>query len=91
MAHMKVSLNTPTSSNQTATPIITPGAVLIREWNGRRYQVRALDKGFEMDGRSYKSLSQIARTITGAHWSGPRFFGLVKAPGPKAGGKQAKC
>lgn len=57
------------------------GSTLVREWNGRRYQVRVMDSGFEMDGRTYKSLSQIAKTITGTHWSGPRFFGLVKTPG----------
>ena len=68
------------ASNPTA---LTPGAVLIREWNGRRYQVTVGQGNYEMDGRTYKSLTQVAKAITGAHWSGPRFFGLVKAPSKK--------
>lgn len=53
-----------------------PGARLIREWNGRRYVVEVTDGGFVMDGKSYRSLTAIAFRITGAKWSGPRFFGL---------------
>ncbi|PHR25459.1 MAG: hypothetical protein COA37_01070 [Hoeflea sp.] len=53
-----------------------PGTHLVREWNGRTYQVEVLDDGFQLDGKRYRSLSAIARKITGAHWSGPRFFGL---------------
>lgn len=55
---------------------LTVGAHLVREWNGRTYQVRVTEDGFEMDGRIWKSLSAIAKHITGATWSGPRFFGL---------------
>ena len=55
---------------------LMPGNHLVREWNGRTYQVEVLDKGFLMDGKKYASLSAIAKRITGAHWSGPRFFGL---------------
>ena len=55
---------------------IAPGAHLIREWNGRTYQVEVLEKGYRMDGKTYASLSAIAKRITGAHWSGPRFFGV---------------
>lgn len=54
-----------------------PGTRLVRDWNGRSYQVEVLDTGFAMDGRRYASLSAIAKEITGAHWSGPRFFGLA--------------
>lgn len=57
---------------------IKPGARLVREWHGKTYHVLVLDDGFEHQGRRYESLSQIARAITGAHWSGPRFFGLRK-------------
>lgn len=55
---------------------LRPGTHLVREWNGRSYQVEVLEDGFQMDGKQYRSLSSIARKITGAHWSGPRFFGL---------------
>jgi hypothetical protein len=53
------------------------GTRLVREWNAKTYHVLVCDKGFEHDGRHYESLSQIAAAITGAHWSGPRFFGLT--------------
>jgi hypothetical protein len=56
---------------------LTPGARLIREWQGRNIAVLTTEDGFDWEGRSYRSLSQIARELTGAHWSGPRFFGLT--------------
>ena len=54
----------------------TPGTRLIRQWKGQRHEVTAVEGGFEFNGRRYKSLSAIAKAITGAHWSGPQFFGL---------------
>lgn len=57
-------------------PAIKPGTQLVREWNGRRYQVEVQDVGFLMNGERYTSLSAIALQITGTTWSGPRFFGL---------------
>lgn len=54
----------------------TPGTHLIREWNGRSYQVEVVKDGYALDGRTYGSLSAVAKQITGAHWSGPRFFGV---------------
>ena len=60
------------------------GAKLVREWGGDTYVVIALEDGFEFEGRHYRSLSKIAQEITGAHWSGPRFFGLKRAPKPFA-------
>jgi hypothetical protein len=57
---------------------LKPGTVLVREWNGRTFTVRVLADGFEHEGQRYTSLTQLARTITGAHWSGPRFFGLLR-------------
>ena len=56
---------------------LKPGTRLMRSWHGTVHQVLVCDSGFEFDGRRYRSLSQIARDITGAHWSGPRFFGLT--------------
>lgn len=56
---------------------LKPGTRLTRSWHGTVHQVLVCDDGFEHEGRRYRSLSQIARAITDAHWSGPRFFGLV--------------
>ncbi len=55
---------------------LKPGTYLMREWNGRTYQVEVINDGFVLNGKTYKSLSAIAKHITGAHWSGPRFFGV---------------
>ena len=55
---------------------VLPGARLIREWNGNSVVVDVVDDGFIYLGRRYRSLSKIAREITGTNWSGPRFFGL---------------
>ena len=74
----------------TPTPIeprLKPGARLIREWHGRTHTVIVLDDAFEFEGRSYHSLTQIAREITGAHWSGPRFFGLTNRKGRSGSGE----
>lgn len=67
---------------------IPVGTKLIREWNGRTIEVLVTDQGFEYAGRHYRSLSQIARHVTGAHWSGPRFFGLVKRNQYKTASRQ---
>lgn len=55
---------------------LKPGTRLVRRWHSKAYHVLVLDDGFEYDSKRYASLSQIARAITGAQWSGPRFFGL---------------
>ena len=54
------------------------GTRLTREWQGEEHQVTVLADGFEYRGQRYRSLSVIARTITGVRWSGPRFFGLKR-------------
>jgi Protein of unknown function (DUF2924) len=61
------------------SPILKPGQRLVREWRGQTHSVLVLENGFEYQDRRYRTLSEIARQITGAHWSGPRFFGLVRA------------
>lgn len=66
----------PTHPTSARKPKLTYGARLVREWHGRTHIVDVIDDGFRYDGRDYKSLSQIAREITSARWSGPRFFGL---------------
>ena len=58
---------------------LKPGARLVREWHGRTHTVTVTEDGFEYAGTSYPSLTKIANKITGAHWSGPRFFGLPAA------------
>ena len=61
------------------TPMLKPGTRLLREWGGKTYTVIVTDDGFDFEGERCQSLTQIARRITGAHWSGPRFFGLRRA------------
>ncbi|TCL08255.1 Protein of unknown function (DUF2924) [Shimia isoporae] len=64
----------------TKTPQTTLklGGRLLREWNGVTHVVDVTEGGFLWNGDTYRSLSIIARTITGSHWSGPRFFGLTR-------------
>jgi hypothetical protein len=58
---------------------LKPGARLVREWHGRTHTVTVTEDGFEYARTNYPSLTKIAKKITGAHWSGPRFFGLPAA------------
>ena len=58
---------------------LKPGARLVRQWRGRTHTVTVTEEGFEYAGTNYSSLTKIAKTITGAHWSGPRFFGMPAA------------
>ena len=55
---------------------LRPGSRLVRQWQGRSHVVEVIEGGFVYDSEKYTSLTSIARAITGAHWSGPRFFGL---------------
>lgn len=55
---------------------LEPGTRLVREWNGSTHVVEVTERGFVWNGQAYRSLSAVARAITGARWSGPRFFGL---------------
>ena len=57
-------------------PELKPGTRLVREWQGRTYEVLVLDDGFSWQGTHYRSLSALARKITGTAWSGPLFFGV---------------
>lgn len=58
-------------------PALQPGTTITREWRGARHVVQVVEAGFVYQGITYVSLSEVARTITGARWSGPRFFGLA--------------
>ena len=61
------------------------GTRLVRQWRGRTHAVLIREDGFEYEGQHYRSLTVIAERITGAHWSGPRFFGLIKRAGASVG------
>jgi len=60
---------------------LKPGSRLVRTWNGKTVVVHVMDGDFLFEDKRYRSLSEVARKVTGAHWSAPRFFGLIK---PKA-------
>ena len=64
------------AANTPPRPELKPGTRLVREWQGRTYEVLVLDDGFSWQGTHHRSLSAIARKITGTAWSGPLFFGL---------------
>src|SRR5690348_5585836 len=59
-----------------ADATLRAGTRLVREWGGATHEVIIMERGYAYRGRSYTSLSEIARCITGARWSGPRFFGI---------------
>lgn len=73
---------------EAATGGLLPGTWLSRTWHGEVHQVIVLETGFEYRGQRWSSLSEIARHITGAHWSGPRFFGLKS---PRLGRLKVTC
>ena len=58
--------------------MLRTGTTLVRQWRGHTHTVLVREDGFEYEGQDYRSLTVIAERITGAHWSGPRFFGLTK-------------
>ncbi len=72
-------------ARKPAPPVLLkPGTRLVREWRGMTHTVLVHADGVEWNGRRYRSLTLIAREITGARWSGPRFFGLRKRAGSSA-------
>ena len=72
----------PTRAARTGT--LAVGTTLTRTWHGQTIEVRAVENGFEWNGCVYKSLSAAAKAITGQHWNGPLFFGLVARKKEKA-------
>ena len=60
----------------TQTPKYLPGTKFLREWQGVAHEVTVLEAGYGWNGQEWRSLSAIAKAITGAHWSGPRFFNV---------------
>jgi hypothetical protein len=69
------------AETKVPSPSLRVGTKLIRDWGGTTHTVIVVKAGFEWRGKTYRSLSTIAKTITGAHWSGPRFFGLRQTGG----------
>jgi hypothetical protein len=75
------------AAKRTLPVSLKPGTRLIREWRGTTHTVLVHADGVEWRGERYASLTVVARKITGAHWSGPRFFGLRKRTGTVEGGR----
>lgn len=75
-------LKVPGQQLKNSTIRVKAGSSLVREWRGKTHEVLALENGFEWRGQRWRSLSAIARAITGTPWSGPRFFGLQSKPEP---------
>jgi Protein of unknown function (DUF2924) len=86
---MAKALRTTGRVGPTPSVSLKPGARLVREWRGRTHTVTVTEDGFEYAGANYPSLTTIAKKITGAHWSGPRFFGLFASGSerPSHGGR----
>jgi hypothetical protein len=70
---------------------LKPGSLLVREWNGRPERVMILEKGLAWNGATYRSLSQIAKAMTGTSWNGHRFFGLRPAKDRGVAPKGNRC
>ena len=97
-AHLRqAALNDPVATVKSRIPeerktndTILPGTRLVRIWNDQRFEVIAQTQGYQYDGRIFKSLSAVAREITGTRWNGKVFFGLKKVYGKiKRGNKNA--
>lgn len=74
--HKRALLQAAASKRSAPLGQLKAGARLVREWNGVLHAVDVVDGGFRYKDRTYASLTAIAAEITGAHWSGPRFFGM---------------
>ena len=69
---------------------LKPGSTLVREWGGKRHEVFVVTDGFVYDGRTFRSLSQVAFAITGTKWNGPVFFGVKARKSPAVQGRAAR-
>ena len=70
--------------------MLKTGTTLVRQWRGHTHTVLVREDGFEYEGQRYRSLTVIAKRITGTHWSGPRFFGLTKRASALAGAEAGR-
>jgi hypothetical protein len=71
----------PDAAQLPTTPLPRTGTILVREWRGTTYHVTLVEDGFLWNGKTHRSLSSIARAITGTQWNGPRFFGMREVKG----------
>jgi hypothetical protein len=78
------------ASHSDSKIVLKTGTTLLRQWRGHAHTVLVREDGFEYDGQRYRSLTVIAEKITGAHWSGPRFFGLTKRAGASVGAEAGR-
>jgi hypothetical protein len=76
LAHLAGGEKTGSEAKVGTIMTMRPGTELLRVWQGNTYKVLVIENGFSWNGRFWKSLSEIAREITGTRWNGPRFFGL---------------
>jgi hypothetical protein len=78
---MRVAISAAGGRQAPGYPSLSPkaGTVLVRDWGGATHQVKVLEDGLLFRSKRYKSLSEVARVITGSRWSGPLFFGLKSA------------
>ena len=86
LAELAKTMATKSDLAKARTVSLRPGARLVRAWGGETHEVLVVEDGFLWRGRTWRSLSVIAREMTGTHWSGPRFFGLGKAKAEPTGG-----
>jgi hypothetical protein len=70
--------------------VLKTGTTLVRQWRGHTHTILVREDGLEYEGQCYRSLTVIAERITGAHWSGPRFFGLTKRWGASVGAEAGR-
>jgi hypothetical protein len=84
LAGLEHRLEQQNDSNAAADIVIKPGTRLVRDWGGVSHHVLILEQGYLYRDQRFESLSHLARHITGAKWSGPRFFGLVGRTREKA-------
>jgi hypothetical protein len=85
LANLSQSIERNGDVTRTRVTQLKTGAKLVREWRGETHTVVVTDDGFEWNGDQWRSLSAIAREITGGHWSGPRFFGLTETAKSRVG------
>ncbi len=82
IAELARTMETKADLSKSRAISLKPGARLLRSWGGETHEVLVIEEGFVWIGRTWRSLSAIAREMTGTRWSGPRFFGLASAKPP---------